>query len=549
MMAEKRLIGIDFGTTNSCVCHTRFNPQIEAYDDPRPIEFDNRPVLRSVLLLDERGSHALAWGEMVYRAADYVTHPERAREEFKLNIGVDPEAGRLVTLLFQRAREAMLRHLNVTELAADENQVVVGVPAQWSPERSAATCQALEAAGFPTVEAVAEPVGAMYYHYYLGDLRYTREQECTLVIDFGGGTTDFVLVRSSEGDPQPQILHTYGERYGGRDFDQAMLRYILRRYWCGEAPDEGEQLELLRFARQFKEFFSDCANRQLLEAKRYCGVPGVDTQVILTIADFEDAQVCGLLIDRFAGIILKGLRGSGLSPRDVDRVILTGGSARWYFVRQAVESMFACPIFMSANPEQTIAKGLALARGEFRARRAAAIAAVPARVPAAPSAAQTILPKILPGLTPLGPMSQEELLLRRAQTRRTITKYAGMAGGTAILLSPIIGSSLALSGIEAKMMMDISRIYGYNLSPQEVGTIIGGLLAGGAVLKMAVSEALTFVPGIGWVAKGGVAVVVVKGLGELAIKYFEKSRQGATNLAPSGLEEIGNNGDAQAIES
>lgn len=541
-MTDKRLIGIDFGTTNSCVCYTRFNPQTDAYDEPRPIEFDNRPVLRSVLLLDERGDHALAWGEAVYKAPDFVAHPERAREEFKLRIGEEPEAEHLVVLLFQRARQAMLRHLNVTELAADENRIVVGVPAQWSPVRSTATCRALEVAGFPAVEAVAEPVGAMYYHYYLGDIRYTHEQECTLVIDFGGGTTDFVLVRSSEGDPSPQILHTYGERYGGRDFDEALLNYIVQRHWHGEAPLGGERLELLRFARQFKEFFSDCASRQQQEARRYCGMAGIDAQVVLTKEAFESAQVCGLLIDRFAGIILKGLRGSGLSPRDVDRVILTGGSARWYFVRQAVESMFACPIFMSANPEQTIAKGLALARGEFKARPVALLV-VPDSTPALPTTSPVPSPS-LPHLISLGALPQEELLRRRAQARRTITKYMGVAGGTAVLLSPIVGSSLALGGLEAKMMMDISRVYGYDLSPQEVGTIIGGLLAGGAVLKLAVSEALTFLPGIGWVAKGGVAAVAVKGLGELAIKYFENSRQGAINPTQIDLEEKGYDGDA-----
>jgi molecular chaperone DnaK (HSP70)/uncharacterized protein (DUF697 family) len=518
------LIGIDFGTTNSCVCFTRYNPQKEDYDEPRVINFGNDKILRTALLLDSTGNKAVEFGETIYKKSDYVRYPERVREEFKINIGNDPEATRLTTWFFQNILSQLTRHLGVRALNPANEQVIVGVPAQWTLEQQAATRQAAQAAGFPAVETAPEPVGAMLYHYFNGDIEFGASDELTLVIDFGGGTTDFVVVKTEANGQHPVIVRTYGQRYGGRDFDQIFFNYIHKNYWRGGELTPQQRVELLRFARKFKEDFSLAIERGDQSDAMTCLIRGgIDARVSLALPDFQSENMGGPIIDRFAGIVLNGLQKSHLTPYDIRRVILTGGSARWYFVKQAM-SMFQCPIVISKNPEQTIAKGLSLVKADLKPR--APLAAIPA--PMTPPEPST---PILAQLEALGVLSDTELKQCRDKARRVIWNYAATSGGAAILLSPIVGSSLALAGLEAKLVMDISKIYGYDLKPEQVGAIIGGLLAGGAVVKVAVNEALTFVPGIGWVAKGGVAAVAVKGLGELAIKYFENARSGRANTA------------------
>lgn len=535
-MRDKRLIGVDFGTTNTCVCYTRFNPQKDTYDEPQPIEFDRGSVVRSALLLDPTGKQVVRWGDMVYDSPDYLRQPADVREEFKLQIGSNPEAELCTTLLFGQVLHWITRRLNVSALNAEQEQVVIGVPAQWTRVQGEATRRAIEAAGFPSPETVVEPVGALLYHSFLGDVQYSLGADNTLVVDFGGGTIDFVVVRVPQYGQLPEAVHAYGETYGGKDFDRAIMEYMIRHYWHREPPSLAHKLELLQFARQFKE---ECSRRWARGEKvyrKYCRVTGVEAHVEMTVEAFESDEVCGPLIRRLANILLNGVRGSQQALSNVHQVILTGGSARWYFVKDAIQTLIGCPVLVSANPEQTIARGLALARADFR-------------IPSHPTTALEVQPSLsstsetslqvadpLPVLPLLDPLSATELAVRRQQANRVITRYMATAGGTAIILSPVIGSSAALSALEIKLVLDIGKVYGYELSTKQGIALIAGVLATGTVLKVAVSEALTFVPGVGWVAKGAVAAAAVKAMGETAIRYFEKRRQAQVPPTPPLLK-------------
>jgi uncharacterized protein (DUF697 family) len=115
---------------------------------------------------------------------------------------------------------------------------------------------------------------------------------------------------------------------------------------------------------------------------------------------------------------------------------------------------------------------------------------------------------------------------QRREAKSTVNKYVALAGGTVIATGPIPGSSTALTGIEAKMVYDIGRNYGFHLSVGEAAAVVGGLLAASATLKTAATEASTFVPVLGWwVAKPSIAIAVCKAVGEAAIRYFEDAPQ------------------------
>lgn len=109
---------------------------------------------------------------------------------------------------------------------------------------------------------------------------------------------------------------------------------------------------------------------------------------------------------------------------------------------------------------------------------------------------------------------------QRRQAKRTVNKYVAVAGGTAVVTAPIPGTSIALTGIEAKMVYDVARAYGLQLSMKEAATLVALLLSASAPLK-GVVEASAAVPVLGWVAQPAIACGVCKALGAAAIRYFE----------------------------
>lgn len=530
-----RFIGIDLGTTNSSVCSTVYNTGRGQFDDPEPVQFENKPTLRSLLLLNPAGDKVLARGDAVYRHPAYQQCPERVHQEFKLRLDKDPAAVTYTRLLAGELAAALRRKLGAAEIAPDSHQTVVGVPAEWFlryPARCTTVQAAVVAAGFPNVEITAEPVAAMLYHAFLGDVVFESRPQRWLILDIGGGTTDLAIVETAEAGAQPRVIHTFGRDFGGKDFDTLLLeKWVLARYWSGPSPNPQERLALLQFVRDFKEQFSRRVSRGIQEgwvpekmghAQNYRGM-----QISLNRQEFEADNLGRPLIDRFAGVLREGFVRSHVSLRDIDRVILTGGSARWYFIQEAANSFFgheACII--SENPELTIAKGLALARTDFQRHYVVILEPEPGP--------ELQLKELLPN--PVDEASTEPVIALdkeleakfgrcRDQAKTIYKQYSAGGGGFAVLVAPIPGASqLALTALEVKMVTDIARVYGFNLTKEEIGTVIGGLLAGSTAIKAGVMTVAEFAPGIGWVVKGGVAATVIVALGEAAIKYFEDKR-------------------------
>ncbi|HEB78689.1 MAG TPA: DUF697 domain-containing protein [Methylothermaceae bacterium] len=524
--AGQRFVGVDLGTTNSSVCYTRYNEGKRQFDDPKPVKFGNDRICRSLLLLDADGQTVVANGEEVYYRPEFWRYPERVHQEFKLALGKEAEAARYTRLLAMELLDQLKQTLHIRELAPEEHVTTVGVPAEWQekyPDRVETVEKAVRDAGFPNVAAVSEPIAAMYYHAFLGDIQFEDRPQRWLVVDIGGGTTDLAIIETAEPGSRPKIVYTYGERFGGTDFDQLLIeKLILQRHWVSpEPPTPEEMLGLQRFVREFKERFSNYVNRRLKTGvpdsfKWDCPMTGVRNPVALSYEEFRSNEMARPLIDRFGGILQEGIRRSGLSAPQIDRVILTGGSARWYFVRETATDFLQWKPILSKNPELTIAMGLALARTGFRLPHQRFL----------PTVAE---PEVNIDTLDLSSADQSPAHLNRRACRRkarsVYRKYTGVGTGVSVLVSPIPGaSSIPLAALETKMTMEIAKIYGYNLNSKQVTAIVGGMLAGGAVLKVAVMEAMSFVPGVGWAIKGFVAGSAITALGEAMIKYFERRR-------------------------
>jgi molecular chaperone DnaK (HSP70) len=529
---NKRFIGIDLGTTNSSVCYTSFNTGRDQFDDPVPVRFGNENITRSLLLLDSDGQRVVACGRAVYRHPDYLRYPERVHEEFKLLLGKDPVAERYTHLLAQELLSCLERTLHTQALSPQEHVTTVGIPAEWDknhPERAEIVVKQVRRAGFPNVKAVPEPIGAMYYHAFLGDIRFADRPQIWLVIDFGGGTTDLALVETEEAGKHPRVLQTFGRTFGGKDFDELLLKkHILVNYWTGSSPGPQEQLALLQFARRFKQKFSFRVSQGRDDHRQASRLPNVRNPVTLTREQFQSEELAGPLIDRFARILPDAFGQFGPSLSDVDRVILTGGSARWYFVREMTEGFFGRErCVMSNNPELTISKGLALAQTGFKVKSPPTEMVVHKAGPLAPVPEMEAELEAIVQESAIPSFDRDRETCRR-EASNAYKRYAAGGGAFALLVSPIPGLSQPfLTALEAKLVMEISEIYGYKLEKKEIATVIGGLLAGGTLLKLGVMEALTFAPGIGWGLKAGVAGGAVAGLGEVAIRYFDQRRFGS----------------------
>lgn len=520
---DVRHLGIDVGTTNTSLCYTGYNPGRDEFEPPKAARLgDESPFLRSTLLLDPGGA-PLAYGDDVYRHPAYWTTPDAVRAEFKLQLGDDPLAETLVAALVAEAARKACRHLQLDAFTPDDTITTVGVPAEWvrdEPHRVGAMLRAVAAAGLPNVSAVAEPFAAMLYHARQGDIVFDHHPQFWLVIDIGGGTTDAAIVETRPQGVPPAVRHTFGRTYGGRDFDRLLLEKVILPQLTGPPPQAEEMPQLIRAARLFKERFAD--KMALGHSRARAGVEfgGQKQTIELTRDAFESPDLAGPLIARLAGLLREGFRHIGLPLGDIDRVILTGGSARWYFVRQTADRFFGRNVcLMSANPELTIAQGLALARTGFRMPVAAG--GPPPAPPPPPAASDD-------GALELTSVVDQPLDLAdcRAQATQTIYKMSALAGGVALILSPIPGvSQIPLTSIEAKMVHSVATIYGYKLDERQLVGVIGVLLAGGTAAKIVVMETATFIPVVGTVLKTAVGGGAALAFGKLAIEYFEKRRR------------------------
>lgn len=524
-----RHLGLDIGTTNTSLCYTSYSPGERQFDVPTATRFDDGDFLRSTLLLGDAGQ-PIAFGDEAFRHPAYLRHPERLRQEFKLQLGDDPDAEHLVAHLAAEAARRAGAHLQLDSFDEDTNQTTVGVPAHWvlhEYQRVEAMLRAVSAAGLPNVKATPEPVAAMLLHTRLGQIVFKDNAQFWLVIDIGGGTTDLAIVETQPGGALPVVRYTYGRLYGGRDFDRILLERLLLGGRDVNALSPSEHLEFLTAARAFKESFS---RRMALDHDEYVErvyIGGRPQEVRLSRAAFEAAEMAGPLIAGFDRLLREAFLRAGRSHAAIDGVILTGGSARWYFVRRTANRFFGRDVCLISNePELTIAQGLALTRTGFSAPTGKNLNRILATAPPPPPDPEAI------ELTSVAD-HQLDLVTCRARAWRVVQEKAVMAGGVALVLSPIPGiSQVPLTSIEAKMVYDVALIYGYKLEERQLVAVVTSLLAGGTVAKIAVMEAATFFPVVGSIVKTAVGGGAALGFGKVAIDFFEKRRRSESGEAP-----------------
>ncbi|RAU94190.1 molecular chaperone DnaK [Paenibacillus sp. YN15] len=349
-----KVIGIDLGTTNSCVAVMEGG---EAVVIPNPEGARTTP---SVVGFKKDGERIV--GETAKRQA--ITNPERTIISIKRHMGSNHKEKIDDNSYTPQEISAMI----LQKLKADAEaylgqpvtQAVITVPAYFSDSQRQATKDAGQIAGLEVLRIVNEPTAAA--------LAYGLEKdndETILVYDLGGGTFDVSILEL--GDGTFQVLATSGDNHlGGDDFDQKIIDWLVAEF----KKEQGVDLSKDKAAVQRLKDAAEKAKKELsgvltttISLPFITMVDGVPQhlEVNLTRAKFE--ELTADLVERTMGPTRQALNDSGLSIGEISKVVLVGGSTRIPAVQDAIKKLLGKEPHKGVNPDEVVALGAAIQAG------------------------------------------------------------------------------------------------------------------------------------------------------------------------------------------
>ena len=349
-----KIIGIDLGTTNSCVA---------VMEGGEPVVIPNAEGARttpSVVAFTKNGERLV--GQVAKRQA--VTNPDRTIISIKRDMGTD----RRINIDGKDYAPQDISAMILMKLKADAEaylgetvtQAVITVPAYFSDSQRQATKDAGRIAGLEVLRIINEPTAAA--------LAYGLDKDDShkiLVYDLGGGTFDVSLLEI--GDGVFEVLATNGNtRLGGDDFDQRIIDYLAAEFKKENNIDlKADRMALQRLKEaaekakiELSGVMSTNINLPFITADA-TGPKHLD--ITLTRAKFD--ELTRDLVDATVAPMQNALRDAGLTANEVDRVILVGGSTRIPAVQEAVRKMVGKEPYRNINPDECVAIGAAIQGG------------------------------------------------------------------------------------------------------------------------------------------------------------------------------------------
>ncbi len=349
-----KIIGIDLGTTNSCVA---------VFEGGEPIVIPNPEGARttpSVLAFSKTGERMV--GQVAKRQA--ITNPDRTVISIKREMGSNYKKeidGKAYTP--QEISAMILQKLKADAeayLGTPVTQAVITVPAYFSDAQRQATKDAGKIAGLEVLRIINEPTAAA--------LAYGMDKEADqkiLVFDLGGGTFDVSLLEIADG--VFEVLATAGNnRLGGDDFDQRIIDWIADKFKAENGID-------LRADKMVVQRLKDAAEKAKIElsgvTSSNINLPFITATVngplhfeaTLTRAEFD--RITADLVEKTIAPLQQVLRDAGIASTEIDKVLLVGGSTRIPAVQEAVKKYTGKEPFKGINPDECVALGAALQGG------------------------------------------------------------------------------------------------------------------------------------------------------------------------------------------
>ena len=349
-----KIIGIDLGTTNSCVSVMEGG---EATVIPNAEGHRTTP---SVVAFSKTGERMV--GQVAKRQA--VTNPDRTISSIKREMGSDYKVeidGKKFTP--QEISAMILQKLKADAeayLGEPVTEAVITVPAYFTDAQRQATKDAGKIAGLDVKRIINEPTAAA--------LAYGLDKETDqkiMVYDLGGGTFDVSVLEI--GDGVIEVLATAGNnRLGGDDFDQCITNYLVQEFKKSEGIDlSGDRVAMQRLkeaAEKAKIELSGVTSTNINLPYITADATGPKhLDVTLTRAKFN--ELTAHLVEKTAGPVRQAMSDAGISASDLTKVLLVGGSSRVPAVQEMVKKLTGKEGFKGINPDECVADGAAIQGG------------------------------------------------------------------------------------------------------------------------------------------------------------------------------------------
>ena len=348
-----KIIGIDLGTTNSCVA---------VLEGGEPVVIPNAEGARTTPSVVAFKDNERIVGNAAKRQA--ITNPDRTissikREmgsSYKKNIdGKDYTPQEISAMILQKLKQDAEAYLG-----EKVSQAVITVPAYFSDSQRQATKDAGRIAGLEVLRIINEPTAAA--------LAYGMDKENNqkiLVYDLGGGTFDVSILEI--GDGVFEVLATHGNnRLGGDDFDQRVMDYIIKQF----KSESGIDLSSDRMALQRLKEAAEKAKIELSSmAQTNVNLPFITADATgpkhldMTITRAKFNELTHDLVDKTKDCMHIAMKDAALSNAQIDKVILVGGSTRIPAVQEMVKTVTGKEPFKGINPDECVAIGAAIQGG------------------------------------------------------------------------------------------------------------------------------------------------------------------------------------------
>ena len=349
-----KIIGIDLGTTNSCVS------VMEGGEAVVIANAEGNRTTPSVVAFSKNGERMV--GQVAKRQA--VTNPDRTISSIKREMGSDYKVaidGKSYTP--QEISAMILQKLKADAeayLGQSVTEAVITVPAYFTDSQRQATKDAGRIAGLDVKRIINEPTAAALAY------GIDKEQDQKIMVyDLGGGTFDVSILEI--GDGVIEVLATAGNnRLGGDDFDACIVEYLLSQFKKTDGID-------LRSDKMAMQRLKEAAEKAKIElsgvTSSTINLPYITADatgpkhmdITLTRAKFN--ELTAHLVEKTAGPVKQALSDSGLNPSDLSKVLMVGGSSRIPAVQDEVKKLTGKDGFKGINPDECVAIGAAIQGG------------------------------------------------------------------------------------------------------------------------------------------------------------------------------------------
>ena len=351
-----KIIGIDLGTTNSCVA---------VMEGGKATVIANAEGMRttpSVVGFIKNGERVV--GDAAKRQA--VTNPDNTISSIKRHMGSDYKVNiegksytpqEISAMILQKLKKDAESYLGSTV-----SEAVITVPAYFNDAERQATKDAGKIAGLDVKRIINEPTAAALA-YGLDD----KKEQKVMVYDLGGGTFDVSIIEI--GDGVIEVKSTNGDTHlGGDDYDQKIIDYLVSEFKKSDGVDlSNDKMAMQRLKEAAEKAKKDLSNQTTTDIN----LPFITAtsegpkhmDIKLTRAKFEELTVD--LTERTAVPVQNALKDAGLTPSDINKVLLVGGSTRIPAVQEKVKQLMGQEPSKNLNPDECVAMGAAIQGGKL----------------------------------------------------------------------------------------------------------------------------------------------------------------------------------------